>query len=142
MINTYPGQQRISRGGYATTLDLDGNILWQTANPFLVIFNPIRALAFGQGKNPIWAANLGPMSVANGVVYWPSMDILGRLIFLDAKNGKILGNFETGRPVGSLFCGPSIVDGTIYIGSGYSQQAVPSLLWQVWALTLPELNLG
>lgn len=142
MMNTYPGQQRTSRGGFATALDLDGNIVWQTANPFPVIFDPSRAVLINKGRDPYWARNLGPMSVANGVVYWPSLDYQGKLIFLDGKTGRILGNFETGRPLGSLFCGPSIVDGTVYVGSGYAQQLIPSLLWQVWALTLPELNTG
>eukprot|EP00884_Botryococcus_braunii_P023251 jgi/Botrbrau1/960/Bobra.114_1s0004.1 len=139
MINTYPGQMQTSLGSYAIGLDLNGNILWETANPWPVLVSPIRLFA---GLSPTWAVNLGPVSVANGVVYWPSMDYQGRLIFLDAKNGRILGNFETGRPIGSLACGPSIVDGTIYVGSGYSQQLLPSLLWHAWALTLPSLNTG
>jgi outer membrane protein assembly factor BamB len=138
MINTYPGQWKNSWGGYAVALDLNGTILWETANPFPVLLSPLRLLDQEGGLIPTWALNIGPMSVANGVVYWPSMDFQGHLIFLEAKNGRILGSFATGQPVGSLAGGASIVDGTIYVGSGYAQQIAPSLLWQTWALTLPE----
>lgn len=140
MINTYPGQWRKSWGGYAVALDLDGKILWETANIYPVLLSPLRLLEVEPGYFPTWAINIGPMSVANGVVYWPSMDFQGSLIFLNAKNGRILGRFTTGQPIGSLACGPSIVDGTIYVGSGYAQQIAPSLLWQVWALTPPDLK--
>lgn len=140
MINTYPGQKATSLGSYAIALDLNGNILWETANPWPVLLSPARLLDAKESLSPYWAINIGPLSVANGVVYWPSMDFQGRLIFLDANNGRILGNFETGRPIGSLACGPSIVDGTIYVGSGYAQQVAPSLLWHIWALTIPALN--
>jgi polyvinyl alcohol dehydrogenase (cytochrome) len=37
---------------------------------------------------------------------------------LDATTGKILWNFASG---GSVIDGPSIVDGALYWGSGYSQ---------------------
>eukprot|EP00884_Botryococcus_braunii_P003047 jgi/Botrbrau1/12743/Bobra.67_1s0102.1 len=143
MINTYPGQKKYSWGGYSIALDLDGKILWETANPYPILLSPLRLLDNEPGGLwPTWAVNIGPMSVANGVVYWPSMDFFGHLIFLDAKNGQILGSFCTGQPIGSLACGPSIVDGTIYVGSGYAQQVAPSLLWQVWALTPPAFNKG
>ena len=45
-----------------------------------------------------------------------SMDAKGTLFFLDAPNGKLLGSFETGA---SLACGPSVVDGVVFTGSGY-----------------------
>ncbi len=54
------------------------------------------------------------MSVANGVMYVGSYS--GQMYALDTKTGKILWNFASG---GSVIDGPSIVDGTLYWGSGY-----------------------
>lgn len=56
------------------------------------------------------------MTVANGVVLYPSMDAVGTLFFLDAASGKLLGSFASGA---SAACGPSVVDGVVYMGSGY-----------------------
>jgi polyvinyl alcohol dehydrogenase (cytochrome) len=57
------------------------------------------------------------MTVANDVVYYPSMDLDGTVFFLKADTGKLLGSFKTGQTTG---CGPSVVKGRVYIGSGYS----------------------
>jgi polyvinyl alcohol dehydrogenase (cytochrome) len=72
-----------------------GKILWQTADPAQAI-------------------DIGSVSVANGVVYAPSMS--GNMHALNSKNGKILWTFASG---GSVIDGPSIVDGTLFWGSGY-----------------------
>lgn len=133
MINPPPGAAKVAHGSFALALDLDGKILWETPNP-IPTFSPLRLF---RGMNPVLGYNLGPTTVANGVIYWPSMDLQGHLLFLDAKTGQMLGTFKTGRPIGPLGCGPSVVDGTVYVGSGYAQQLAPSLLWTVWALTLP-----
>jgi hypothetical protein len=44
------------------------------------------------------------------------MDPTGKLFYLDAKTGRSLGSY----PMGSTnACGPSIVNSSIYSGSGY-----------------------
>jgi polyvinyl alcohol dehydrogenase (cytochrome) len=52
--------------------------------------------------------------VANDVMYAGSYS--GQMYALNTKNGEILWNFVSG---GSVIDGPSIVDGTVYWGSGY-----------------------
>jgi polyvinyl alcohol dehydrogenase (cytochrome) len=77
-----------------------GAILWQTADP--------------NG-----AIDIGPTSVANGVVYAGSMAGHAadpNMIAMDATNGKILWEFPAGYSVGA---GASIVNGVVYWGSGY-----------------------
>lgn len=61
------------------------------------------------------AIDPGAMSVANGVVYAGSFS--GFMYALDAHTGKILWSFNSG---GSVVSGPSIADGVVYWGSGYS----------------------
>ena len=56
----------------------------------------------------------GSVSVANGVMYAGSNS--GQMYALDAATGNILWNFASG---GTVIDGPSIVDGTLYWGSGY-----------------------
>lgn len=136
LINTPPGARKTAKGGYLTALDLDGNILWQSANPFPAVYQ------IALGGDIFSASNIGPVSVANDVVYWPSLDPQGQLIFVDARTGQILGSFSTGVPVGSLGGGASVVNGSVYVGSGYAQAALPSLTWSVWALSLPSQNSG
>ena len=63
------------------------------------------------------ALSQGPVTVAGGVVFYPVMDAAGTLFFLDAPTGKLLGSYATGA---TDACGPSIVDGVVYTGSGYS----------------------
>eukprot|EP00884_Botryococcus_braunii_P008551 jgi/Botrbrau1/17698/Bobra.0166s0122.1 len=120
------------QGGLLSALDLDGNILWQTPNPYPFF------LGLAQGGTLLGSSNQGPVSVANGVVYWPSMDVLGNLLLTDARTGQMLGSIATGLPIGSLRGGAAIVDGTVYVGSGYAQAGFPSLTWPVWAYTLPR----
>jgi len=73
-----------------------GKILWQTADP-----------------TP-GSIDTGSVSVANGVMYAGSYS--GQMYALDTISGKILWNFASG---GSVIDGPSIVDSTLYWGSGY-----------------------
>jgi polyvinyl alcohol dehydrogenase (cytochrome) len=53
--------------------------------------------------------------VANGVLYASSQS--GDMLAIDAASGKILWKFASG---GTVMGGPSIVDGTVYWGSGYN----------------------
>jgi hypothetical protein len=53
------------------------------------------------------------MTVANGVVYYASMDANGTLFYLEAATGRLLGSFETGATLG---CGPSLARGKVFAG--------------------------
>src|SRR6266478_962198 len=93
---TLTSGQQITWGSWSA-LDVDtGNILWQMPDP------------------TAGTIDTGSVSVANGVMYAGSYS--GQMYALDSKTGKILWNFASG---GSVIDGPSIVDGTLYWGSGY-----------------------
>ena len=90
----------ITWGAWSALDAATGKILWQTADP-------------AQGLD------MGSVSVANEVLYAPSFS--GNMHALDARTGKILWTFASG---GSVIDGPSIVDGTVYWGSGYKRVAM------------------
>jgi polyvinyl alcohol dehydrogenase (cytochrome) len=98
-ITSATGQTSTIRGGSWAALDAaTGAIRWQTADP--------------QG-----AADLGFVSVANGVVYAGSTAVTGDDMYaLDAATGAIRWRFGSG---GSVISGAAIVNGTVYWGSGY-----------------------
>lgn len=80
-----------------------GKILWQVKDPGMSTAHPDQhALA------------LGPVTVANGVVYVASMS--GHIYALDAGTGATLWSFKA---PGSVNSGPAIVHGTLYWGTGY-----------------------
>lgn len=92
-----PSGQHITWGAWSA-LDLrTGKILWQTADPT---------------PNTI---DRGSVSVANGVMYAGSNS--GAMYAFDAASGTILWSFASG---GTVIDGPSIVEGTLYWGSGYA----------------------
>jgi polyvinyl alcohol dehydrogenase (cytochrome) len=91
-----PSGQQITWGSWSALDVANGNILWQTADP------------------TAGTIDTGSVSVANGVMYAGSFS--GQMYALDSTAGKILWNFASG---GSVIDGPSIVDGTLYWGSGY-----------------------
>jgi polyvinyl alcohol dehydrogenase (cytochrome) len=108
MVNPPKGTPATSDAGSWGAIDpATGAIIWQTADP--------------NG-----AIDLGPVSVANGVLYTSSM---GGLFFppfaatqptmfaLDASTGKQLWSYVSG---GSVNAGPAIADGVVYWGSGYT----------------------
>ena len=103
-------------GSWAALDPATGKILWQVADPNGSI-------------------DLGPMAVANGVVYAPSMaapSIFSGLppdppstpsmFALDASNGNILWKFAAGSSVNA---GATIVNGIVYWGAGYSHLGIP-----------------
>ncbi len=92
---TLTSGQQITGGSWSALDAATGKILWQTADP------------------TSGATDAGAVSVANGVMYGGSSS--GSMYGLDASSGKILWSFASGGPV---LDGPSIVDGTIYWGSG------------------------
>jgi polyvinyl alcohol dehydrogenase (cytochrome) len=91
-----PSGQQITWGAWSALDVHTGKILWQTADP------------------TAGTPDEGSVSVANGVMYAGSY--AGQMYALDTITGKILWSFASG---GSVIDGPSIVNGTIYWGSGY-----------------------
>jgi polyvinyl alcohol dehydrogenase (cytochrome) len=90
----------ITGGSWAALDPATGEIEWQTPDP--------------QGE-----ADLGALTVANGVLYAGSMAHTGNEMYaLDTSTGEILWEFPAG---GSVVAGPAVVDGTVYWGSGYAR---------------------
>ena len=113
MVNPPKGTPATSSAGSWGAIDAQtGKIKWQVADP--------------NG-----AIDLGPLSVANGVVYAGSMaappsfspfppfpDFTGPSMYaLDSGNGKQLWSYASG---GSVNAGPAIANGMVFWGSGYS----------------------
>uniref|UniRef100_A0A383V615 Pyrrolo-quinoline quinone repeat domain-containing protein n=1 Tax=Tetradesmus obliquus TaxID=3088 RepID=A0A383V615_TETOB len=97
-----------TKGGLAAAVDaFSGKLLWTFANP---------TMHWDTSVPPQNARSQAPMTVANGVVYYASMDAAGSLFYLEAATGRLLGNFSTGATLG---CGPSVARGKVYTGSGY-----------------------
>lgn len=100
--------------GAWSALDVStGRILWQTADP-------ARGL------------DAGSVTVANGLLFAPSVS--GNMHALNAKTGKIVWTFPSG---GSVIDGPSVVDGTVYWGSGYKNITTGTANNKVFAFSLP-----
>ncbi|WIA28036.1 hypothetical protein OEZ86_010622 [Tetradesmus obliquus] len=97
-----------TKGGLAAAVDaFSGKLLWTFANP---------TMHWDTSVPPQNARSQAPMTVANGVVYYASMDAAGSLFYLKAATGRLLGNFSTGATLG---CGPSVARGKVFAGSGY-----------------------
>ncbi|HWY67745.1 MAG TPA: PQQ-binding-like beta-propeller repeat protein [Terriglobales bacterium] len=93
-----PSGQQITWGAWSALDVATGKILWQTADPIA------------------GSIDRGSVSVANGVMYAGSNS--GQMYALDTTTGNVLWNFASG---GTVIDGPSIVDGTLYWGSGYRE---------------------
>jgi polyvinyl alcohol dehydrogenase (cytochrome) len=91
-----PSGQQITWGAWSALDVVTGRILWQTADPT-------------EG-----ATDEGSVSVANDVMYAGSY--AGQMYALEAETGRIFWSFASG---GSVLDAPSIVNGTVYWGSGY-----------------------
>ena len=119
VAGAYTGQR--VRGGIWAALDVaSGQILWQTPDP--ASFQPhtgdINHLTWGDNLGPgFFGTAMGPLTVANGVVFAGSMDREGHMYGFDAATGRIIWSFASG---GSVMSAPSIADGVLYWGSGYS----------------------
>jgi polyvinyl alcohol dehydrogenase (cytochrome) len=124
MVNPPIGTPASSNAGSFGAINAtNGKIIWQTADPNGSI-------------------DLGPVSVANGVVYTSSM---GSLFFpapqptmfaFAAGNGKQLWQYATGGS--SVNAGPAIVDGTVYWGSGYSHLGFGGADDRLFAFSVPK----
>jgi polyvinyl alcohol dehydrogenase (cytochrome) len=90
------GGPTITWGSWAALDARSGKIVWQVADPTPGAIDP------------------GSVSVANDVMYAGSYS--GGMHALHARTGRILWSFASG---GSVLDGPSIVNGTLFWGSGY-----------------------
>lgn len=104
-------------GSWAALSASDGSIKWQTPDP--------------QG-----AKCYGMITASNGVVFAGSTS--GYFYALNAATGAVLWSFQSG---GSTICGPSVVDGTVYWGSGYGRffNAFGTSNNKLYAFDLPTL---
>jgi polyvinyl alcohol dehydrogenase (cytochrome) len=97
----------LGRAGTWAALDpATGQIIWQAADPHAAI-------------------DLGPVAVANGVVYAASMAGAAtdtNMFALNAANGATLWSFAAG---GSVIAGASIANDTVYWGSDYDHLGIP-----------------
>jgi polyvinyl alcohol dehydrogenase (cytochrome) len=100
---------RAGRAGSWNALDpATGALLWRT-------------------PDPNGALDLGPLAVANGVVYAPSMagaPSQASMFALNAGTGDILWSYAAGS---SVIAGASIVDGSVYWGAGYTNLGLPGM---------------
>jgi polyvinyl alcohol dehydrogenase (cytochrome) len=117
----FPNGQTSIAGSWAALDAFTGKVEWQVP---------------ASGQNPLnptlGAGATGQMSIANGVVFAPSLS--GDMVALDAANGKTLWKFASG---GSVVDGPSIVDGTVYWGSGYGHFRIGTSNNKLYAFALP-----
>jgi polyvinyl alcohol dehydrogenase (cytochrome) len=91
-----------SAGSWAALDPATGKILWQKADP--------------NGAN-----DTGPLAVANGVVYAPSLagsSAAPNMFALNASTGAKLWSYPAGS---SVVAGASIAGGVVYWGSGYAR---------------------
>jgi polyvinyl alcohol dehydrogenase (cytochrome) len=107
--HTLPNGQSITSGSWAALDPATGTVLWQVADP--------SHNAFGGGNA------LGPVSVASGVIYAPSMS--GKFFALDAATGKTIWSYQG---AGASIGGAAISDGVVYWGNGYSHLGIPGWL--------------
>ena len=117
-----PAHAVTTNGGSWAALDaVTGAILWQVPTPGQDPTNPqFASLATGQ------------VSAANGVMYAGST--AGDMVALDAETGRTLWTFASG---GSVVCGPAIVNGTVYWGSGYARLGIGTTNNKLYAFSVP-----
>jgi polyvinyl alcohol dehydrogenase (cytochrome) len=107
IANFYGIPSPVGSAGSVAALDPEtGAILWQVADPNGSI-------------------SLGPLAVADGVVYASSMASSATaptMLALNATNGKLLWSFAAGSSVNA---GATIVHDVVYWGSGYAHLGIP-----------------
>jgi len=82
--------------------------------------DPSTGAVLWRTPDPSGAIALGPVAVADGIVYAPSMakdPQQPTMLALDAGTGKLLWQFASG---GSVVAGASLADGMLLWGSGYA----------------------
>lgn len=91
------GSSAGNRGGWSALSAGTGAVRWQT-------------------PNPAYDRAMGPVSVANGVLYGCSMDPDGHMYALKASSGAVLWDFASGAACNG---GAAISNGVVYWGTGY-----------------------
>jgi polyvinyl alcohol dehydrogenase (cytochrome) len=107
-----PSGALVNGGSWSALDPKTGKILWQTGTPGHCSTGGASGVTQG-------CMALGPVSVANGVVFGGSMDPAPgnpTMFALDARTGKILWSYITGA---SVVAGPAIVGNSVYWGAGY-----------------------
>jgi polyvinyl alcohol dehydrogenase (cytochrome) len=87
--------------------------------------DPATGAILWQVPDPNGAVDLGPMAVANGVVYADSMAgaaTAPTMFALDASTGNTLWSFAAGSSVNA---GATISGDSVYWGSGYAHLGIP-----------------
>lgn len=103
-------------GGFWSALNAGtGEVLWENAGTGLAL-----PILFPPPPGAI-ATNQAPVTIANGVMFAGAMDAVGTMYAFDAANGNILWSFESG---GSVLSGAAVVNGTVFWGSGYSNNGL------------------
>jgi polyvinyl alcohol dehydrogenase (cytochrome) len=108
-------------GSWAALNPANGKILWQVPDP-----------------NSGWG--IGPVAVANGVVYVPSS--AGKatdrnMIALNAATGKTLWSFASGA---TTIAGAAVLNGVVYWGTGYTHIPIPEFTGGVDAFYAFSIN--
>jgi polyvinyl alcohol dehydrogenase (cytochrome) len=107
IANFYGIPTAVGSGGSWSALDpATGAILWQVGEPS-------------------GAISLGPLAVADGIVYAPSMAggaTAPSMFALSANSGQTLWSYASGS---SVVAGATVVDGVVYWGSGYAHLGIP-----------------
>jgi polyvinyl alcohol dehydrogenase (cytochrome) len=87
--------------------------------------DPATGAVLWQKPDPNGAVDIGPMTVANGVVYASSMSGTpgaATMLAFDAATGDTLWSYAAGSSVNA---GATIVNGVVYWGSGYAHLGIP-----------------
>jgi polyvinyl alcohol dehydrogenase (cytochrome) len=90
-------------GSWAALNQATGEVVWQVPDPGLDPLNPAAP-----------ADTLGPVTVANGVLFAASMS--GAMYAMEASTGKTLWTYQAN---GSVNAAPAIYQGALFWGSGY-----------------------
>lgn len=109
----------IHSGFWAALDPATGNILWQTQVPGgdAPITGKLIHLVWGTKLGSgFFAWPMGGLTVANGVVFAGVANLGGTMVAMDASNGNILWQMDTGQSIASS---PSVVNGRVYWGTGY-----------------------
>jgi len=89
--------------------------------------DPATGAVLWQVADPNGAMAIGPVAVADGVVYAPSMagsPTAPTMLGLNAANGDVLWSFAAGS---SVIAGATVVDNVVYWGSGYTHLGFPGM---------------
>eukprot|EP01116_Phalansterium_solitarium_P019002 TRINITY_DN518_c0_g1_i7.p1 TRINITY_DN518_c0_g1~~TRINITY_DN518_c0_g1_i7.p1 ORF type:complete len:875 (+),score=205.08 TRINITY_DN518_c0_g1_i7:94-2718(+) len=121
---TLPDGTNITRGSWFAMRISDGAILWITPVPFA---DNLRLQA------------IGPVTVANGVVYAYVNNPQGTLVAMNAATGAILWKYDTGARGSG---GVSIYNGGVFVGAGWVLGSVSQGSINAFSLDGKPLNIA